>query len=146
MKAVEGTIGRVFILRLEDGDVIPDCIESFAREQNIGAAQVLFIGGLGRGEVVTGPRNSVTMPPDPILVPVEGAHETIGVGLLAPDEAGMPQLHVHGALGRAGHTVTGCLRNGVSTWFMLEAVILEICAGAKRSVDDRSGLSLLQFD
>ena len=26
MKASEGHIGRVFVLRLEDGDVIPDCI------------------------------------------------------------------------------------------------------------------------
>ncbi len=146
MKSVEGAVGRVFILRLEDDDVIPDCIESFARGHDISAAQVLFIGGLGRGEVVTGPRDSTTMPPDPILIPVEGAHETIGVGLLVPDENGMPRLHVHGALGRAGNTLTGCLRNGVFTWFMIEVVILEICAEVRRCRDALSGLSLLTFD
>lgn len=146
MKAVEGAIGRVFVLRLEDDDVIPDCIESFAREHEIRVGQVLFIGGLGQGEVVTGPRDSSTMPPDPILIPVEGAHETIGVGLLAPDDAGMPRLHIHGALGRAGRTTTGCLRKGVSTWFMIEAVVTEIRAEVCRRPDAASGLSLLQFD
>jgi len=146
MKATEGSIGRAFVLRLEDEDVIPDCIESFAREHGVNVAQVLFLGGLGRGEVVTGPRDSTVMPPDPILIPVEGAHETIGVGLVAPDEGGIPRLHVHGALGRAGRTTTGCLRNGVSTWFMIEAIVVEIVANACRRRDERSGLSLLDFE
>ncbi len=32
MKFSEGRIGRVFILRLEDKDKIPECIEQFADE------------------------------------------------------------------------------------------------------------------
>ena len=35
MKASEGKIGRVFVVRLEDGDVVPDCIERFAAEKSI---------------------------------------------------------------------------------------------------------------
>ena len=146
MKAAEGAIGRVFVLRLEDDDMIPGCIEAFALERGIRVGQVLFIGGLGSGEVVTGPRDSSRMPPDPIRIPVEGAHETIGVGLLAPDDAGTPRLHVHGALGRAGRTTTGCLRNGVSTWFMIEAIVVELKVDVCRRPDCASGLSLLQFD
>jgi len=30
MKASEGRIGRVFVIRLDDGDVVPECIERFA--------------------------------------------------------------------------------------------------------------------
>jgi predicted DNA-binding protein with PD1-like motif len=35
MKASEGKIGRVFILRLEDGDVVPGAIEKFAVAKKI---------------------------------------------------------------------------------------------------------------
>jgi uncharacterized protein len=31
MKATEGRIGRVFIIRLEDGDIVPGCIEKFVK-------------------------------------------------------------------------------------------------------------------
>ena len=113
MKACEGRIGRVFVLRLEDGDVVPGCIEAFAAEKEIRAGQVTLVGGVGGGEVVVGPRDSVAMPPQPVLVPVDGAHEVVGVGVLAPGEDGKPILHMHGALGRSGKTMTGCLRPGV---------------------------------
>ncbi len=33
MKACEGRIGRVFIIELEDGDVVPECIEQFAEQK-----------------------------------------------------------------------------------------------------------------
>ena len=113
MKVSEGRIGRVFVIRLEDGDVIPECIEEFAEEKEISVGQVVLVGGIGGGDVVVGPRHSDKMPPDPVLLPVDGAHEVAGVGVLAPDEDGKPVLHIHGALGRSGKTLTGCLRPGV---------------------------------
>jgi predicted DNA-binding protein with PD1-like motif len=33
MQYQEGSIGRVFALRLEDGDRLPDSLEAFAREK-----------------------------------------------------------------------------------------------------------------
>ena len=86
MKSSEGRIGRVFVLRLEDGDIIPDCVEKFAEENNILVGHITLIGGIGSGEIVVGPRSSDEMPPDPILLPVDGAHEVAGMGILAPDE------------------------------------------------------------
>ena len=145
MRATEGKPGRIFVLRLEDGDRIPDCLEEFAAKHNIAVANVLLTGGIDRGQVVVGPRLSAELPPDPMLLPVDGAHEVVGVGLLAPDESGQPRLHLHAALGRAGKTLTGCLRPGVSTWLVGEAVISEILgADAARLPDARSGLTLLQ--
>jgi predicted DNA-binding protein with PD1-like motif len=146
MKVCEGRIGRVFVIRLEDGDVIPECIERFAEENGISVGNVILVGGIGGGEVVTGPRRSDEMPPQPILLPVDGAHEVAGVGVLAPDEQGKPVLHIHAALGRSGKTLTGCLRPGVSTWLVGEVIIYEILnVKAARVKDTRSGFDLLEL-
>jgi len=145
MKAVEGSVGRVFVLRLEDGDVVPDCIEAFAGEKGISVGHVVLIGGIGGGQVVVGPRVSDEQPPDPMLLPVDGAHEVAGVGVIAPGEDGKPVLHIHAALGRSGKTTTGCLRPGVTTWLVGEAIIYEILnAGVARVMDPESGFALLQ--
>jgi predicted DNA-binding protein with PD1-like motif len=146
MKATEGKTGRIFILRLDDGDIVPGCIEQFARENNISAAQVIIVGGIGSGEVVVGPRETDKMPPMPMMVPVDGAHEIAAVGLLAPDEKGKPVLHIHGAMGRSGQTLTGCLRPGVKTWLVAEVIIFELLdVKVVRRYDEKSGFTLLQI-
>jgi len=145
MKASQGQIGRVFVIRLEDGDVVPECIERFAEEQGIAVGQAIMVGGIGGGQVVVGPRRSDVMPPEPMLLPVDGAHEVVGVGVLAPGEDGRPVLHIHAALGRSGNTQTGCLRPGVTTWLVGEVILYEIIGTeAKRITDDASGFALLE--
>jgi len=145
MKASEGKIGRVFVVRLEDGDVIPACIERFAGENGISVGHVILVGGIGGGDVVVGPKHSEEMPPQPMLLPVDGAHEVVGVGIIAPGEDGRPVLHIHAALGRSGNTMTGCLRPGVTTWLVGEAIIYEVTgAEVARVMDDRSGFELLE--
>lgn len=147
MKASEGKIGRVYILHLEDGDSIPSTIENFAEENNIRIAQVILLGGIGYGQVVTGPRYTDKMPPDPLILPVDGAHEAVGVGLLAPGENGKPVLHIHAALGRAGQTLTGCLRQGVETWLVGEVILYELVGlNVKRAIDSKSGFELLKVE
>ena len=147
MKVSEGRIGRVFVVRLEDGDIVPECLEKFAEEKGISIGQVVLVGGIGGGEVVVGPRRSDEMPPDPVLLPVDGAHEVAGVGVLAPDEDGKPVLHIHGAMGRSGKTLTGCLRPGVTTWLVAEAVIYEILdIKATRVYDTASQFKLLEVE
>ena len=145
MKVSEGRVGRVFVIRLEDGDVIPDCIEDFAKEMKISMGEVIIIGGIDSGQVVVGPRYSDEMPPDPMLVPLDGAHEIVGVGVIAPNEQGKPILHIHAALGRSGRTTTGCLRPGVTTWIVGEAILYEILeADAVRIPNEETGFDLLQ--
>ena len=145
MKASEGKIGRVFVLRLEDGDVVPDCIEKFAAEKGIKVGHVILIGGIGGGQVVVGPRKSDEMPPDPMLLSIEGAHEVEGLGIIAPDKDGKPKLHIHASLGRAGKTLTGCLRYGARTWLVGEAIIYEITGTkARRLPDKASGFDLME--
>ena len=145
MKACEGRLGRVFVLRLEDGDVVPDCIEQFAAENGVSVGHVVLVGGIGGGEVVVGPRRSEERPPEPMLLPVDGAQEVVGVGVLAPGEDGKPGLHMHASLGRSGRSITGCLRYGVTTWVVGEALIYEIVGAAvARVTDSETGFALLE--
>jgi predicted DNA-binding protein with PD1-like motif len=141
----EGKVGRVFVIRLEDGDRLPDSIEKFAEEHKISVGQAILVGGIGGGEVVVGPRENSTMPPDPMVKGLDGVHEVVGVGVLAPDKHGKPSFHIHAALGRAGLTVTGCLRKGVDTWLVGEVVLYEILgADMARLPDEASGFDLLR--
>jgi predicted DNA-binding protein with PD1-like motif len=145
MKACEGRIGRVFVMRLEDGDMVPECIERFAGDKGVSVGQAVLVGGIGDGDVVVGPRRSEERPPEPMLLPVDGAHEVVGVGVLAPGEDGKPVLHIHAALGRAGQTMTGCLRHGVTTWLVGEVILYEILgADMLRVQDEQSGFELLE--
>lgn len=147
MKWSEGHIGRVFVIRLEDGDVLPTSIEDFASKNDVTVGHAVLIGGIGGGQVVVGPRDSSERPPDPMLHPVEGAHEVVGLGVLAPGENGKAVLHIHAALGRSGHTVTGCLRPGVDTWLVGEVILYEILGTqAARLMDEESGFALLEPD
>jgi predicted DNA-binding protein with PD1-like motif len=147
MKASEGCLGRVFIIRLEDGDRLPECLESFAAEKGISTGYVILVGGIGSGRVVVGPESSEERPPRPMLLPVSGASEVAGVGVLAPDRQGKPVLHIHAALGRSGQTMTGCLRYGVDTWLVAEAILYEITGvQAVRIMDEANGLELLEVE
>ena len=144
MKFSEGKIGRVFIIRLEDDDELPGCIEQFAAKHKISVGQAILVGGIGSGEIVAGPRKNKELPIDPMLIPVDGVHEVVGVGVLAPDRKGKPSLHIHAALGRAGKTTTGCLRMGVKTWLVGEVILYEILgADVARLPDKASGFELL---
>jgi predicted DNA-binding protein with PD1-like motif len=147
VKATEGKLGRVFVLRLEDGDQVPDVIERFAAQEGISVAHVILVGGLGSGSVVVGPRDSAALPPDPMLLPVDAAHEVAGVGVIAPDDRGRPVLHMHAALGRSGQTITGCVRPGVKVWLVGEVVIYEILgACAVRRPNAATGFNLLECE
>lgn len=47
------------------------------------------------------------------------------MGTLFSTENGKPVLHMHVSAGRAGDSVTGCIRRGVRVWGLLEATIIE---------------------
>jgi len=146
MRACEGQMGRVFVIRLEDGDMVPGCIERFAEENGISVGHVILVGGIGDGEVVVGPRHSEERPPQPMLLPIDGAHEVVGVGILAPSNDGKPILHIHAALGRSGKTISGCLRPGVTTWLVGEVILHEILGVDVARVRDKdTGFELLEI-
>ena len=144
MQVSEATIGRIFTIRLEDGEVLPRVLEDFAESRNVSRAFCLFVGGIGSGgRLVVGPEKEGDMPPVPMVHVLEGVHEILAAGTLFPDEDGRPRLHAHAALGRKEHALTGCIRMGVSVWKTVEIVLLELKGGTgKRVFDPESGFHL----
>ncbi len=49
MKYSEAKIGRIFLLRLEDGEILHETIEAFASEHEIRAAALTVLGGADEG-------------------------------------------------------------------------------------------------
>ncbi|MHB9155588.1 MAG: PPC domain-containing DNA-binding protein [Endomicrobiales bacterium] len=146
MKYSEARQGRVFVIRLEDGDIIHEEIERLARKESIDAAALIILGGADEGStLVVGPREGRALPVTPMEHVLDGAHEIAGTGTLFPDRLGRPVLHMHIACGRGASTVTGCVRKGVKAWHVLEAVLFELTGSpAVRVHDPSTGFELLE--
>jgi len=145
MKFSQARQGRVFILRLEDGEIVHEVIEQFATEHGIKAASLIVVGGADDGSrLVVGPEEDRGLPLNPMKLTLEKAHEVSGTGTLFCDEEGQPLLHMHMACGRNRETITGCIREGVKVWHIMEVVIFELLdTDAKRAVELPLGLKLL---
>ena len=147
MKYSTAQLGRVLVVRLEDGDVVHECIEEAARAEGIVRAAVILVGGAAGGSrIVVGPEDGTARPVTPMERVLHDVHEMAGAGTLFPDESGRPVLHVHAAFGRDDRVAAGCIRNGVSTWVVAEAIVIEITGSeATRRVDAASGFELLEI-
>jgi len=146
MKYSEAQYGRIFVIRLEDGDIIHESLERFAREKSIRSGMLVILGGADEGsKLVVGPIDGRATPVSPMELTLSGAHEVTGTGTIFPNEKGEPVLHMHIASGRKGETVTGCVRKGVKTWHVLEVILLELVGSqAKRKYDPGTGFELLE--
>jgi len=147
MQFTEAKLGRVFVLRLHDGDHLPDVLESFAVENQISSALCFFLGGVkDKGRVVVGPKDGSALPPEPMVTLLSGVHEACGVGTIFADEEGKPKLHMHASFGRNEKTITGCVRMGVDVWRIGEVVVIELLgAVARRAVDKETGFEFLEI-
>jgi len=145
MRYSQARQGRVFILRLEDGEVVHEVIEAFAREQQITAASLIVVGGADEGSrLVVGPAEDRTLPLQPMPWRLNHAHEVAGTGTLFCDDEGTPLVHLHMACGREGATVTGCIRSGVKVWHVMEVILTELIdTKARRRLEAPLDLKLL---
>jgi predicted DNA-binding protein with PD1-like motif len=136
----------VFVIRLEDGDVIHEQIEQFAREMGISHAALIIVGGADDGSrIVVGPKEDRAKPIDPVVHVLDGVHEAAGTGTLIPDETGKAVLHMHLACGRGTSSITGCIRTGVKTWHLLEVILFELLdSTAVRVFDPELAYKLLR--
>ena len=145
MKYSEANMGRVFVIRLEDGDKIPDTVEEFASTHKIESALILFLGGAKKdSKIVVGPKDGSVPRPVPVVTTLYDASEAAGVGTIFINEEGMPKLHLHAAFGRGDNSITGCTREGVEIWHVGEVVIIELLnSGMMRKIDPATGFELL---
>jgi predicted DNA-binding protein with PD1-like motif len=146
MRCSEAKPGRVFVIRLEDGEILHETIERFARERGIRSAALLVLGGADAGSrLVVGPSQARATPVVPMEMELAEVHEATGVGTIFPDAKGDPVLHMHIGCGRAGAAAVGCVRKGVKTWHVLEVVMWELAGtDARRVLDPATGFELLQ--
>jgi predicted DNA-binding protein with PD1-like motif len=145
MRYSEAKQGRVFIIRLEDGEIIQDSIESFAIDKNITHAKIQIIGGADKGSrIIVGPKHGRDPHIKPMSVLLDEMHEVVGNGTIIPDEFGNPKLHCHIACGRGSKTICGEIRSGVIVWHVIEVVITELlnCKSVRKE-DPHTGFSLL---
>ena len=147
MRYSQARQGRIFVIRLEDGDIVHESIERLAREENVRAGYLVILGGADDGSaLVVGPQQSRGVTPvAPMRHVLDDAHEIAGTGTIFPDDTGRPVLHMHMACGRRESTVTGCIRDGVKVWQVMEAVLVELVdTTASRALDPETGFKLLQ--
>ena len=144
MEYTQGTFGRVFVARLQDGESIYDAVHEIATKENIKSAAVLAVGGIRSAKVVTGPQNTTGR-----IVPhyeeFDDAREMVGVGTLFTQE-GKPSLHFHAGMGRQDKSLVGCPRAGMSVYLVLEVTIIELIGvEAERVMDPEFGVHLLSI-
>lgn len=147
MKYAQATLGRVYVIRLEHGDVLHEEIERFCETQSIRAAALLVVGGADQSSrLVVGPEQGDQAPIVPRLHALADIHEVAGTGTVFWDQAaGRPTAHIHLVCGRGNAAVAGCARQGVVTWQIIEIVLWELnCPSAARVPDPQLGFSLLQ--
>jgi hypothetical protein len=141
MQYTEGQLGRVFVVRIDDGEDMLVSLHQFILDKGIHAGTILFLGALMNGRMVTGPEEPV-IPPTPHFVMFEGGWEVFGIGTIFMGEGG-PHIHYHASVGRSGHALTGCLREKATTYLIVEAVILEFTGlSARREFDKKMQVHL----
>ena len=145
MRYCEANRGRIFIIRLEDGDVLHEQIEQFAADMRIQAASLICLGGADEGScLISGPKAGRARQIAPNEVILKGVYEVTGVGTVFPNKQGIPVLHMHLACGRQAETVTGCVRRGVKVWHVMEIILTELVNHeASRQRDPATGFDLL---
>lgn len=144
MRYTEGSIGRVFVLKFDDGDVMLDELVSLAKKEALKSAVALFIGALKKGDLVTGPKKPV-IPPEPNTVKFKDAWESLGIATIFTNASG-PQVHIHSAMGQGDKALTGCVRGKSEIFLVIEAVVFELKGvRAAKDIDPKTGLNLLKI-
>ncbi|MDD5465513.1 MAG: DUF296 domain-containing protein [Candidatus Omnitrophica bacterium] len=144
MKYTKGAIGRVFLLKFEDDDVLIDNLSRLAKKERIKAATLIFVGALKQGDLVTGPKKPV-IPPQPNKLAFKDGWEVMGIGTIFTNSQG-PQIHIHASMGKKNKVLTGCVRGKSRVFLVVEAVIIELKGvRAGKDIDPKTGLNLLKI-
>lgn len=144
MEYTKGSIGRLFLLKFKDDDVLLEGLFSFAKKEKLKAAAIVFIGALKKGDLVTGPKKPV-IPPQPNKVYFKDGWEVMGIGTIFTNKSG-PQIHIHGSMGKKQKVLTGCVRGKSKVFLVVEAIVFELKGvRATKEIDPETGLNLLKI-
>ncbi|HNQ50444.1 MAG TPA: DUF296 domain-containing protein [Candidatus Omnitrophota bacterium] len=144
MEYTTGKIGRIFVLKFGDDDVLLRELERFSVKEKLKAAVVVFLGAMKKGRLAAGPKKPV-IPPQPNWRTFKDGWEAMGVGTIFANKTG-PQIHVHTAMGKKARTLIGCVRKASSVFLVVEAVVFELKGiGATKLLDPKTGVNMLRI-
>jgi predicted DNA-binding protein with PD1-like motif len=145
MQYSEGQVGRVFTVRIDDGEDFLREIERFVAAMNIQNGTIQFLGAVRSAKIVTGPKEPV-IPPSPRGEEIFGGWELLGLATIYPGEDG-PSIHLHTAAGKGIRSLAGCLREKAEVYLVIEAIVTEFVGiSARRLPDEKTGVNLPVFD
>ena len=144
MEYTQGYLGRVFLLKFNNGDILIDELQKLAVKVRLKAAAFIFLGALNKGHLVTGPKKPV-IPPEPNWVTFKAGWEVMGQGTIFTNKSG-PQVHIHATMGKKKRMLTGCVRKDSKVFLVIEAIVFELKGvKATKDIDPRTGLNLLKI-
>jgi predicted DNA-binding protein with PD1-like motif len=144
MRYSKGSVGRIFLLKFDDDDIVIKELERLARRERLKCAAMIFMGALKKGDLVTGPKKCV-IPPEPNWSKFKDGWEVLGIGTIFTNSKG-PQIHVHTSMGKKDKVMTGCVRKDSKVFLVIEAVVFELKGvNATKEVDPKTGLNLLKI-
>ena len=139
-----GSIGRVLMIRLDQGDDLLENLKEIVLKETIKSAWFQILGGVRQAGVVTGPKQPV-MPPEPVWRDVDEPREVVGSGSIFMDGE-EPRIHLHAAMGHHGDTLTACIRKHSKVYLILEILLFELSGiDAGRPWYDEGGFNRLTF-
>jgi len=160
MRYTKGSLGRIFLLKFDDDDIVLKELDKFARREQLKAATLIFLGALKKGDIVTGPKKPV-IPPEPNWTKFKDGWEVMGIGTIFTNRKGLPctggapkgrrlvqgpQIHIHTSMGKKEETLTGCVRKDSKVFLVIEAVVFELKGiKATKDIDPETGLNLLKI-
>lgn len=134
---------RTYVVVLDAGDEVQDCLGRFAAAERLAAAQVTAIGAFERATLKFFDWDTK----DYLSRDVDEQTEVVSlIGDIAQDEDGSPHLHLHAVLAgrdmaaRGGHLGQAIVRP------TLEVIITESPAHLRRRHDPASNLALIRLD
>ena len=142
MQYSEGRLGRVFVVRIDDGEDFLAIMHDFIRNKAVQDRDHPFSRRPQAGTDGDRSRGSGTFPPIRILSCLKEAGRWWASALSSPGDDG-PFIHYHASVGRAGHALTGCLREKAVTYIVAEAIVLEFTGlDIRRQFDEKTQVIL----
>lgn len=139
----KGSIGRLFVVRVDHNEDVLDELSGLALKEGIRSAFFIMLGAMGRAELVTGPKEKV-VPPTTVWTAFEDAREIVGVGNIFWENSA-PKIHLHSAAGNSKGIVMGCIRKAAQAFMVVEIFIMEVEIPAERVFDEKTGFSPITF-
>jgi uncharacterized protein len=139
----KGSIGRLFVARIDHGEDLLSELSGLALREEIRSAFFIMLGALGGAQLVTGPKEK-SIPPEIVWASFNDAREIIGAGNIFW-ENGAPKIHLHGAVGNNKGMVMGCIRKETEVFMVVEIFIIETDIQAERIFNGRIEFSPVTF-